>query len=232
MVASIVNVFGMTKPSTLTILASLSLVLLAMMFGASVFASVDSNAYVNSNNRFSINPPSGWVVDSTGAFGTSVIFYGPTEANFRVNMNIIVESTSLTLSAYVSAAKTQLSQGLTNYNLVSEGPKAIGGVAAYELVNTFTQGAFNIKDKQTIFVQNQEGYVITSTALQSNYDTYQPAFDESVQTFKVTGTEFPWLIVIALVVIGGGAAVGLTIFFMRRKGRDKISPSIPPSNSP
>jgi len=123
-------------------------------------------------------------------------------------------------------------RGLTNYILVSEGPKIIGGVDAYELVNTFTQGAFSIKDKQTILVQNQKGYVITSTALQSNYDTYQPAFDESVQTFKMTGTGFPWLIVIALVVIGGGAAVALTIFFMRRKGRNKISPSIPPSSSP
>ncbi len=222
----------MTKPSVLTILASLSLVLLALTLDVSVFASVDSNAYLNSINRFSINPPTGWVVDSSGAFGTSVIFYGPTEANFRVNMNVIVESTSLTLSAYVSAAKTQLSQGLTNYYLVSEGPKTIGGVDAYELVNTFTQGAFNIKDKQTILVQNQKGYVITSTALQSNYDTYLPAFDESVQTFKVTGTEFPWLVVIALVVIVGGAVVGLAIFFMRRKGRVKISPALPPSNSP
>src|SRR3989449_8934440 len=124
----------MTKPSVFTILASLSLVLLALMVGASVFACVDSNGYVNSNNRFSINPPSGWVVDSSGAFGTSVIFYGPTEANFRANMNIIVESTSLTLSAYVYAAKTQLSQGLTNYYLVSESANTIAGVDAYELV--------------------------------------------------------------------------------------------------
>src|SRR5438445_13166635 len=146
----------MTKPSVFTILASLSLVLLALMFGVSVFASVDSNAYVNSNNRFSINPPRGWVVDSSGAFGTSVIFYGPTDANFRVNMNVLVESTSLTLSAYVSASKTQLSHGLTNYYLVSVGPNTIGVVDAYEWVNTFTQGAFNIKDKQTILVQNQK----------------------------------------------------------------------------
>ena len=214
----------MTKASVLSIIPVVVLLLVALMFDASVFASVDSNAYVNSNKRFSINPPSGWGVDSSGAFGTSVVFYGPTEANFRVNVNIIVESTSLTLSAYVSAAKTQLSQGLTNYYLVSEGPKTIGGVDAYELVNTFTQGAFSIKDKQTILVQNQKGYVITSTALQSNYDTYQPAFDESVQTFKVTGTEFPWLVVIAPGVIAAGVAVGLTIFLRRRKARVNVPP--------
>ncbi len=145
-------------------------------------------------------------------------------------MNVIVESTSLTLSAYVSASKSQLSASLTNYNLVSEGPTTLGGIDAYELVGTFTQGSFNIKNKQDFLVQNQKAYVITSTALQSNYDTYQPVFDESVQTFKLVAPEFPWLIVIALVVIAGGAAVGLTIFFIKRKGRAKISPAIPPSS--
>ncbi len=222
----------MTKPSVFTILASLSLVLLALMFDVSVFASVDSNAYVNPSNRFSLNPPSGWTVDSSGVYGTAVVFYGPTDTGFRVNMNVIVESTSLTLSAYVSASKSQLSASLTNYNLVSEGPTTLGGIDAYELVGTFTQGSFNIKNKQDFLVQNQKAYVITSTALQSNYDTYQPVFDESVQTFKLVAPEFPWLIVIALVVIAGGAAVGLTIFFIKRKGRAKISPAIPPSSVP
>src|SRR3989441_13126793 len=136
----------MTKPSVFRILASLFLVLLAMMFGASVFASVDSNAYVNSNNRFSINPPSGWTVDSSGAYGTSVIFYGPTDSNFRINMNVVVEATSLSLSDYVSSTKSQLSTGLTNYHLVSETSTTIGGLAAYKLVNTFTQGLYSIED--------------------------------------------------------------------------------------
>src|SRR6266568_3893191 len=218
----------MTKPSVFTILASLSLVLLALMFDVSVFASVDSNAYVNSSNRFSLNPPSGWTVDSSGVYGTAVVFYGPTDTGFRVNMNVIVESTSLTLNAYVSASKSQLSASLTNYNLVSEGPTTIGGIDAYELVGTFTQGSFNIKNKQDFLVQNQKAYVITSTALQSNYGTYQPVFDESVQTFTLTGTAFPWTTVIIGAVIAGGVAVGLTIFFVRRKGQVNVPPAMPP----
>src|SRR5881398_2867346 len=117
--------------------------MLAITFHASVSASVESNPYVDSKNQFSINPPSGWTVDSSGAYGTAVVFYGPTDTGFRVNMNVIVESTSLTLSAYVSASKSQLSASLTNYNLVSEGPTTLGGIDAYELVGTFTQGSFN-----------------------------------------------------------------------------------------
>src|SRR5260370_12778979 len=102
-----------------------------------------------------------------------------------------------------------------------------GGVADEELVNTFTQGSYSIEDKQDILVQNQKAYVITSTAVQTNYGTYQPAFDESVQTFKLTGTAFPWTTVIIGAVIAGGVAIGLTIFFVRRKGQVNVPPAMP-----
>jgi DcrB-like protein len=223
----------MARASLLTILASVFI--LTITFDASVFASVNSNPYVDSNNQFSINPPSGWTVDSSGAYGTAVILYGPTDSNFRINMNIIVGATSLSLSDYVSTTKSQLSTGLTNYQLVSETSTTIGGLAAYELVNTFTQGSYSIEDKQDILVQNQKAYVITSTALQTNYATYQPAFDESVQTFKLTASAFPWTIVIIGAVIAGGLAVGLAIFFVRRKSHVNIPPMMPqppPSTSP
>jgi hypothetical protein len=223
----------MPRASLLTILASIFI--LTITFDVPVFASVNSNPYVDSNNQFSINPPIGWTVDSSGAYGTAVILYGPTDSNFRINMNIIVEATSLSLSDYVSSTKSQLSTGLTNYQLVSEISTTIGGVAAYELVNTFTQGSYNIEDKQDILVQNQKAYVITSTALQTNYATYQPAFDESVQTFKLTASAFPWTIIIIGAVIAGGAAVGLAIFFVRRKSHVSVPPMMPqppPSTSP
>src|SRR5437773_10865252 len=109
----------MTKPSVFTILASLSLVLLALMFDVSVFATVDSNAYVNPSNRFSLNPPSGWTEDSSGVYGTADVFYGLSDTGFRVNMNVLVEYISLTRSAYVSASMSQLSTSLTNYIMLS-----------------------------------------------------------------------------------------------------------------
>lgn len=216
----------MARASVLTILGIVFI--LAITFQVSVFASVESNPYVDSKNQFSINPPSGWTVDSSGSFGTVVILYGPTDSNFRINMNVVVEATSLSLTDYVSAAKSQLSSGLTNYQLVSESSTTIGGVTAYELVNTFTQGSYSIEDKQDILVQNQKAYVITSTALQTNYATYQPAFDESVQTFKLTGTAFPWTIIIIGAVVAGGLVVGLTMFLVRRKSQVNLPPPMPP----
>jgi DcrB-like protein len=189
------------------------------MIASSVCALVQQNAYVSSAHGFTINPPSGWSTDESGSFGTVVIFYGPTESNFRVNMNVVAEATSLSLADYVSASKSQLSSGLTNYSIVSEGPITIGGLGAYQLVGTFTQGTFSIKNMQVVFVENREAYIVTSTALQSNYDTYSPVFTESVQTFKLTGLEFPWTLVIVGVVIAAGIVIGLRVILRRRKRR-------------
>ena len=223
------------------ILTSVFILLLAITFSTTVFAAVQSTAYVDSKNQFSINPPAGWTVDSSGAYGTAVILYGPTDSNFRINMNIIVQATSLTLSAYVAGSKSQLSTGLTNYALVSETLTTIGGVPADELVNTFTQGSYSIKDQQDYLVQNGNAYVITSTALQTDYGTYQPSFNESVQTFQITAPAFPWLLVILPGVIAAVVAVGLAVFFMRRRGRvtvppppsmPEVAPGSPPSSPP
>ena len=220
----------MNRISKFTVLASLAFLAISPTIASSVFALVQQNAYVNSAHQFSINPPNSWSTDATGSFGTVVIFYGPTESNFRVNMNVVVEATSLSLADYVSAAKSQLSSGLTNYNVVSEGPITIGGLGAYQLVATFTQGTFSIKDMQVLFVENHEAYVVTSTALQSNYDTYSPVFSESVQTFKLTGAEFPWILVIVGAVIAAGIVIALTVILRRRKRG--VTPTAIPDTAP
>ena len=224
----------MAKASVFTILTGASFLFL-VTFSVSVFAAVQSTAYVDSRNLFSINPPSGWTIDSSGAYGTAVILYGPNESSFRINMDVIVRFTSLSLSDYVAASKTQLSTGLTNYHLVSEKSTIIGGIAADELVNNFTQGAFSLKDQQDYLVQNGRAYIITSTAVQTDYSTYQPSFAESVQTFQVTtapAPAFPWLGV-TIVVIIVGLIVGVMAFFRRRMSRATASsPMPPPMNQP
>ena len=227
----------MSRASFFTILTSAALLLLMITFSVPVSALVDP-AYVDSKNQFSINPPAGWLIDASGTLGTAVILYGPTDSNFRINMNVITEATSLSLSDYVISAKAQLSSGLNNYQLVSETPTSIGGVAADELVNTFTQGSTNIKDKQDILVQNGKAYVVTSTALQTNYGTYQALFDESIQTFKIVGAAFPWLIVTISIVVIVGLIVGVIVFFWRRMSRANVPPPMqqpmpqPPASNP
>jgi len=204
-------------------LSAYSVLLLATtIFNKSVFCAVNPEAYVNRTHGFSINPPSGWTVDESGAFGTVVIFYGPVmpETGGKININIVAGTTNLTLDQYVSAGKLQLASSLTNYHLVSEGSRNIGGLDGYELVGTFTQGAFNFKNKQVIFVERGRGYIITFTALPTNYDNYLPTLEESLQTFKLLGPEFPWDAIRNIsigAIVGASAIAGIGIFIKRRE---------------
>jgi len=211
------------------ILVSLALVSCALLVNLSVFGAVRPEAYVNRTHGYSMNPPSGWTVDES--ISGIVIFYGPLipETGGRININIVVQTTTNTLQEYVTTSKSQLPTLFVNYNLVSEGSRNIGGLDGYELVATFTQAAYNFKNKQVFFVENGKAYIITFTALPTNYDVYLSNFEESLQTFELlAGAEFPWLILLILVVVVVVVVVlGLTIYFKTRKPKVEPTPPIP-----
>lgn len=196
----------------------LVLLLANTIFNMPVFCAVNPQAYVNRTYGFSINPPSGWSVDESGAFGSVVIFYGPImpETGSRVNILISAGTTNLTLEQFVSAGKSQLASLLTDYHLVSEDGRNIGGLDGYELVITWTYmpvanvsntHAVNVKQKQVLFVEKGRAYILTFTASPTNYEDYLPAFEESLQTFKLLGEEPPWLFIGFL--IGGIIVIGI-----------------------
>ncbi|MGF3573730.1 MAG: PsbP-related protein [Candidatus Bathyarchaeia archaeon] len=204
------------------------LLLTITFLGISVFGAVSPQAYVNRTHGFSINPPSGWTVNDTGLSPpVIVIFYGPVmpETGGKININIGVETTSLTLNQYVSVTKSQYAASalsiynLSNYNLVSESSRSIGGLNGYELVFTCTYmpggnvsntHSINFKQKQVIFVERAKAYILTFSSLTANYDSYLPAFEESLQTFKLLGQEPPWLFIGFL--IGGVIVVGIICY--------------------
>jgi len=207
-------------------------VLIVALFVLIVCLSADSvQAYTSSKYNFSVDPPSGWTVDDTITFA-AVVFYGPTEEGFRVNVNVQVESlpASMTAEQYADTAKETLSTFFYNFTLVSEGSRVINNVDAYELVFTFTQATVNVKEKQVYLVRNKKAYIVTYAALPTTYQKYLTTFESSVETFKIlepTAGAFLgldwwlWVIIIA-VVVGTVAAV---VLLWRRK---KASVAPPP----
>ena len=77
----------------------ISLVVSLLLFSVSI-SSV--HAYTNAIYGFSIDPPNGWTADDTVSYA-AVVFYGPIDQGFRVNVNIQVEPTSASLAKYISA---------------------------------------------------------------------------------------------------------------------------------
>ena len=141
--------------------------------------------YNNEKYRFSMQPPRGWEVVGSGLReGTAVVFWGPKDKVFAPNIFIAVMDATDTLEGCVSMAKQQLPLILTNYRLVSERSRVIGGLDAYELVYNYTKGVFHLKGKRVFLFKNKKEYMISFTVLQDNYEEYLLVFESSVETFK------------------------------------------------
>ncbi|HLN89142.1 MAG TPA: DcrB-related protein [Candidatus Binatia bacterium] len=171
-------------------LSLVRLILISALIASMLISSV--YAYDNTQYGFSITAPTGWTT-SEGVSGTVVIFYGPTmtETGTDVNINIAVTSTTETLSEAISSMKTDYPTSFSDYSLVSESNRNIGGLSSYELVYTFTDSGNTYKQKQVVLIENGQGFIITCTAIPSNYDSYLPTFEQSIQTFRLTTTLSP-----------------------------------------
>jgi hypothetical protein len=175
------------KKVMLTACVSVSLVILA----ASVVFGDLQEPYVNEEYGISMRPPQGWTIKEESEGMVLVYFLGPIDEGFRININIVVEETTyveMSLQEYVDACKEQL-QSVLKASIISEGSRTIKGHEAYEVVFTWISETYDFQQKQVYLVEKGNGYVITCTALQTNYDNYVPDFDESVETFEFIAEE-------------------------------------------
>jgi hypothetical protein len=171
-------------------------------------------AYTNNKYGFSIEPPAGWsVVEPSWA---AVAFIGPTEYGFTVNVNIQVETTSASLSEYVSLAKSQL-RNLEDFYEISEGPRTINNVNAYEIVYTWTYSGRTIQQKQVYLVKGGKAFVITYTASLDTYSKYLPTFESSLQTFKIREAGMEWWVWLIIIVAVVGVVAAAAILILRRR---------------
>jgi hypothetical protein len=197
-------------------------------------------AYTNTKYGFSIDPPPGWTV--TEPSYAAVLFTGPTDSGFTVNINIQVETTTMTLDQYKTASKQALQDAFDNLHIISEGSRTINGVNAYEVVYNFTYASVTAQQKQVWLIANGKAYIVVYTAVPSTYSTYLPLFETSVQTFQTTaagggltflGLEW-WIWLIIAAVIAVAAATAAVLISRRKKPPAAQPPTIqqPPQVPP
>jgi disulfide bond formation protein DsbB len=186
-----------------------------------------AHAYTSTTYGFTIDPPIGWT--TTEPAYAAVVFTGPTDQGYTVNINIQVETTSLTLDQFVQESKQSL-QVVPDYVNISETTRTINGNDAYEIVYTFTATSITLKQKQVMLIINEKAYVIIYSAKQTTYPTYLPTFENTLQTFNTTtdqGNIFGldwrlWAIIIIIIV-----AVTITIAMLMRRKKPPTKPPRP-----
>ena len=167
-------------------------------------------AYTSVERNFSIDAPSGWTVDDTST-GAEVYFFGPTEQDFTVNINVIVGSTTMTLEQYVSADLDNLPSALDNFELVSESTRVINEVDSCELVCTFSGDYNDVMAKQVILIHANTVYVITCATLPTTYQKYLSDFESSIETFQIIDKDVPEFpsVILALAALTAVTVVGV-----------------------
>ena len=143
--------------------------------------------YSNTVYGFGLNPPSGWTTDESGLMGTIVIFYGPTEDNFTVNVFVTAGQleTGETLSDSVEEVIEFYTNYFTNFSLLSSNARTVNGMAAHEIIYTYLQGVNNLKQKQVMVEKNRKTIILTYSAIVSSYDNYLSVFDQSVSSIVI-----------------------------------------------
>jgi hypothetical protein len=141
--------------------------------------------YIERNAGFSMNIPRGWRIRNEGLKYNVII--GPTENNFRLNINFRDVQYSVPVSEYIDFGINIISQLYSEYEFIQTG---------YITTYTGLQGVFitingiinEIKVRQKIYyIQNKEEtetMIITTTVPSVIGDKYDMIFDECIKTFN------------------------------------------------
>lgn len=150
--------------------------------------------YYDDRYKFSIDPPSGWTVKKTDVTVTEggvaeiiVMFLGPIENQLRININIAVEAAPFPLTPeeyWVDFAKAFFLDYFPDTEFISEGPRELAGMPAYESVKAYTYQGLELKGKQVVIVRDTSVFAFTYTAGPDSYEKHLDAFEQSLATFK------------------------------------------------
>jgi len=156
-----------------------------------VFSVSSVQAYSDSQNRFSITPPTGWTTDEGGG-GVIVMFLGPQDPDVgTVNVNVDIQQTIQSLATIVANTKQSWSASYSNYSLMTDKSLVINGLNGHELKISYSQDGSPTMQDSVLFVENDALYQVTYLAGPTTYDTYSANWVESLNTFHIVNVTSP-----------------------------------------
>ena len=146
----------------------------------------------DARGRFDLVPPPGWIVDTSGAQNTAVIFADPraTESvsgRFRANINVLVVPARGDLPGIVANARGELT-ALGDYRQTSDEHVTLpDGSRAHLLGGTFRdpRTGLALRNVQLLAVRDGETVVATGTALTDTWPGYAEVFETSLRSLTV-----------------------------------------------
>jgi len=138
-------------------------------------------------STFSIKYQSNWKQSSTPNF--NVVFLAPEKNDFSANFGVSLERVSepFTIEEIAESAKQSQMMSYPQYKILSENTITINGKSAFKRIYTWSDDEYNldITQIQVLLKDGSDLYSFTATSLTSNFQTYEPAFTEMINSFQL-----------------------------------------------
>jgi eukaryotic-like serine/threonine-protein kinase len=160
---------------------------------SSLFASAQSSHNrIVSTVHFNIICPEGWTIDTSRSLGAEVFLFSPNENSndkFRENINVLIQNTAgygINLDEYVSITEKQIqSEIVKDGNLLSSERIKMNNSEYHKLIYTATQGKFQLKILQHLYMVKGNAYVLTYTAEADKFEQYINSISETMNSFTI-----------------------------------------------
>jgi hypothetical protein len=144
----------------------------------------DARRHVEKAGGFSFVVPEAWNARDFPGRKFKLIF-GPSEAGFASNINVVDEAFDDSLDAYVKATTDVLPRVLKEYRLVKQDEfKTTTGVAGARLIVENEQGGKLLRQTFYIFGAPKTMFVVTCSTLAEGGEKLDAVFETSMKTFR------------------------------------------------
>jgi len=157
----------------------------ALMVACSGCGGKPPRAHFEGTGGFSYDPPKGWqVVQFPGL--KYRISHGPAEDGFAPNINVVDETFSGALTAYVDLNIENMKKMFTDFTVLKrEDFQTEDGLPATRLIIQDKQQGRMLRQTFCFFGNSSRKYIATCTALAQQGETLDDLFAKSMRTFRI-----------------------------------------------
>lgn len=138
-------------------------------------------------DNYTISYSSDWKLDETVRNNVEFsLVQTPVTGEFRNNINLLIQDlhgTGIDLAEYTQISVEQLNE---NGKIIGSQKKIIGNIEFQELTFEAFMKGFDLKFLQYYFIKDEKAYVLTFTALKSDFDIVLPEAIKVLNSFKIT----------------------------------------------
>jgi hypothetical protein len=137
--------------------------------------------------KFHLNPPPGWQSSpgTAASLGAALLYAGPNQGAFAVNVNVMVQDFPDGLEKYMQITEGSLKKA---GNILSQRELTLGGLRAREYIWKAVMNGKPLQFHSVFFLSDKHAYLFTGTSLESKGDSVSGDFARSAATFGPTGS--------------------------------------------